>query len=64
VFGASSIEPLLKTLRVEEDMPLEAQSVSICVVDAFDFIWFGFGFGVFGVQGAECRVQGAGFRGS
>ncbi|KAJ1491476.1 protein translocase subunit SecA, chloroplastic [Baffinella frigidus] len=28
VFGASSIEPLLKTLRVEEDMPLEAQSVT------------------------------------
>jgi preprotein translocase subunit SecA len=28
VFGGNSIEPLLKTLRVEEDMPLEAQSVT------------------------------------
>jgi preprotein translocase subunit SecA len=28
VFGGSSIDGLLKTLRVEEDMPLEAQSVS------------------------------------
>jgi len=28
VFGGSSIDGLLKTLRVEEDMPLEAESVS------------------------------------
>merc|ERR1719261_2185566 len=28
VFGGASIDGLLKTLRVEEDMPLEAQSVT------------------------------------